>query len=331
GGVEGERLLINPRHLSDEMVEIAKRTFPKTIEVTGKYPEHPWAISGDPTQLHQVLLNLSMNARDAMGNGGSLILAAENVEVDDNFAAMMPGTEAGSYATLRVSDTGVGMPRALVEKIFEPFFTTKAPGKGTGLGLSTSLGIVKSHAGFISVSSEQGRGSTFTVSLPAVQADVAPCRKEDPPATNGHGELVLLVDDEMNIRRVTKMTLETHNYRVLEANDGPEALAIFAQQKDSISVVLTDLMMPYIDGVALIRVLKRIKPDTIFVVSSGQDDEPRLVELQGLGVVNFLSKPYDTRKLLTVLESAVSKQLGPLPKKVIPGAQDKLMVHSVAL
>jgi signal transduction histidine kinase len=128
------------------MVEIAKRTFPKTIEVTGKYPEHPWAISGDPTQLHQVLLNLSMNARDAMANGGSLILAAENVEVDDNFAAMMPGAKAGSYATLRVSDTGVGIPRALVEKIFEPFFTTKDPGKGTGLGLSTSLGIVKSHA-----------------------------------------------------------------------------------------------------------------------------------------------------------------------------------------
>jgi len=297
------------------MVEIAKRTFPKTIEVTGKYPEHPWAISGDPTQLHQVLLNLSMNARDAMANGGSLILAAENVEVDDSYAAMLPGAKAGSYATLRARDTGVGISRALVEKIFEPFFTTKDPGKGTGLGLSTSLGIVKSHAGFISVSSEQGRGTTFTVFLPAVQADVAPCRKEAPPVTKGNGELVLLVDDEMNVRRVTKMTLETHNYCVLEANDGPEALAIFAQHKDSISVVLTDLIMPYIDGVALIRALKQIKPDMIFIASSGQDAEPRLVELQGLGVVNFLRKPYDTRKLLTVLENAVSKQLAPLAKK----------------
>jgi CheY-like chemotaxis protein len=216
---------------------------------------------------------------------------------------------------LRVSDTGVGIPRALVEKIFEPFFTTKDPGKGTGLGLSTSLGIVKSHAGFISVSSEQGRGTTFTVFLPAVQADVAPCRKEAPPVTEGNGELVLLVDDEMNVRCVTKMTLETHNYCVLEANDGPEALAIFAQHKDSISVVLTDLIMPYIDGVALIRALKQIKPDMIFIASSGQDAEPRLVELQGLGVVNFLRKPYDTRKLLTVLENAVSKQLAPLAKK----------------
>ena len=314
-GVEGERVLINPRHLIDEMVEIARKTFPKSIEVTGQYPEHPWSISGDPTQLHQVLLNLSTNARDAMANGGSLVLAAQNLEVDDNYAAMMPGAKAGSYATLRVSDTGVGMPRALLEKIFEPFFTTKDPGKGTGLGLSTSLGIVKSHAGFISVYSEQGRGTTFKVFLPAVQADVAPPQKETPRVIKGNGELILLVDDEMNIRRVAKMTLEKHNYRVLEANDGPEALAIFAQEMNSVSAVLTDMRMPYIDGIALIRALKKMKPDMIFIASTGQEDEPRLAELQELEVVNFLSKPYDTRKLLTVLETAVLKQLAPLPKK----------------
>ena len=329
-GVEGERVLINPRHLIDEMVEIARKTFPKSIEVAGQYPEYPWSISGDPTQLHQVLLNLSTNARDAMANGGSLVLAAENLEVDDNYAAMMPGAKAGSYATLRVSDTGVGMPHALLEKIFEPFFTTKDPGKGTGLGLSTSLGIVKSHAGFISVYSEQGRGTTFKVSLPAVQADVAPPQKEIPPVIKGNGELVLLVDDETNIRRVTKMTLEKHNYHVLEANDGPEALAIFAQEMDSISVVLTDMRMPYIDGIALIRALKKMKPDMTFIGSTGQEDEPRLAELQELGVMNFLSKPYDTRKLLTVLESALSKQPAPLRKKVIPGAQDQNVAHSCA-
>jgi PAS domain S-box-containing protein len=329
-GVEGERVLINPRHLIDEMVGIARKTFPKSIEVTGQYPEHPWSISGDPTQLHQVLLNLSMNARDAMVNGGSLILAAENLEVDDNYAAMMPGAKAGSYAILRVSDTGVGMPRALLEKIFEPFFTTKDLGKGTGLGLSTSLGIVKSHEGFISVSSEQGSGTSFKVFLPAVQDDVAPPQEEIPRIIKGNGELVLLVDDEMNIRRVTKMTLEKHNYRVLEANDGPEALAIFAQEMDSVSVVLTDMRMPYIDGIALIRALKKMEPSMTFIASTGQDDEPRSAELQELGVVNFLTKPYDTRKLLTVLEAAVLKQLPPLPKKVIPGAQNELVAHSVA-
>src|SRR5207302_8153568 len=141
-GVEGERVLINPRNLIDEMVEIARKTFPKSIEVAGQYPEYPWSMSGDPSQLHQVLLNLSTNARDAMANGGSLVLAAENVEVGDDYAAMMSGAKVGSYTTLRVSDTGVGIPHALLGKIFEPFFTTKDPGKGTGLGLSTSLGIV---------------------------------------------------------------------------------------------------------------------------------------------------------------------------------------------
>jgi two-component system cell cycle sensor histidine kinase/response regulator CckA len=329
-GVEGERVLINPRHLIDEMVEIARKTFPKSIEVAGQYPEHPWSIRGDPTQLHQVLLNLSTNARDAMTNGGSLVLAAENLEMDDNYAAMMPGARAGAYATLRVSDTGVGMPRALLDKIFEPFFTTKDPSKGTGLGLSTSLGIVKSHTGFISVYSEQGRGTTFKIFLPAVQADVVPSQKEIRRVIKGNGELVLLVDDETNIRRVTKMTLEKHNYHVLEANDGPEALAIFAQKMDSISVVLTDMRMPYIDGIALIRTLKKMKPDMIFIGSTGQEDEPRLAELQELGVVNLLTKPYDTRKLLTVLETAVLKQLVPYPKNVIPGAQGQLVAESVA-
>jgi two-component system, cell cycle sensor histidine kinase and response regulator CckA len=305
-GVEGERVLINPRHLIDEMVEIAKKTFPKSIEITGQYPEHPWSISGDPTQLHQVLLNLSMNARDTMANGGSLILAAENMEVDENYAAMTPGAKPGPHVILRVSDTGAGIPRAMIDKIFEPFFTTKDLGKGTGLGLSTSLGIVKSHAGFISVSSEQGSGATFEVYLPAVQADVAPFQKEIPvDLIKGNGELVLLVDDEINVRQVTKITLEKHNYRVMEANDGPEALAIFAQHMDSVDVVLTDMMMPYLDGIAVIRALKKMKPDMIFIASTGQGDEARLAELQELGVVNFLSKPYDTRKLLTVLESAV--------------------------
>jgi len=182
----------------------------------------------------------------------------------------------------------------------------------------------------MSVSSEQGRGTIFKVFLPAVQADVAPPQKEIPPVIKGNGELVLLVDDETNIRRVTKMTLEKHNYHVLEANDGPEALAIFAQEMDSISVVLTDMRMPYIDGIALIRALKKMKPDMTFIGSTGQEDEPRLAELQELGVMNFLSKPYDTRKLLTELESAVSKQSAPLRKKVIPGAQDQNVAHSCA-
>jgi len=138
------------------MIDIARKTFPKSIELVARYSEDLWTIQGDPTQLHQVLLNLSVNARDAMPSGGSLTLAAENFDVDEHYASMTPGAKPGPHVMFRVTDTGAGMSRATVDKIFDPFFTTKEIGKGTGLGLSTVLGIVKSHGGFISVSSDLG-------------------------------------------------------------------------------------------------------------------------------------------------------------------------------
>jgi two-component system cell cycle sensor histidine kinase/response regulator CckA len=208
----------------------------------------------------------------------------------------------------RVSDTGTGMSRATVDKIFDPFFTTKEVGKGTGLGLSTTLGIVKSHGGFISVYSEQGRGTTFKIFLPTVGSDAGPRRMTSAPELiNGNDELTLLVDDETNIRCVTKMILEKHNYRVIEASDAPEALATFAQQMSSINAVITDIMMPYMDGVALIRALKKMKENLVFVASTGQGDEPRLPELHELGVRNFLPKPYGTSQLLKTLHDALAR------------------------
>ena len=305
-GIEGERVTINPRHLIDEMVDIARKTFPKSIEISARCSDELCSIQGDPTQLHQVLLNLSVNARDAMPDGGSLVLAAENYEVDENYASMTPGAKIGSHVMFCVSDTGTGMSRATVNKIFDPFFTTKEPGKGTGLGLSTAIGIVKSHGGFISVYSEQGRGTTFKIFFPVVESDSGSRKTTTAPELiNGNGELILLVDDETNIRRVTRMILEKHNYRVIEASDAPEALAIFAQQMSSIRAVVTDIVMPYMDGVALVRALKKMKEDLIFVAATGQAGEPRLSELQELGVKNFLTKPYDTAKLLTTLHDAL--------------------------
>jgi two-component system, cell cycle sensor histidine kinase and response regulator CckA len=222
---------------------------------------------------------------------------------------MMPGAKPGPHVMLRVTDTGHGMPRAMIDKIFDPFFTTKEVGKGTGLGLSTTLGIVKSHGGFVSVYSEPGKGTTFKVFLPAaaIQDDI-PQSKTSIVPIQGNGELILVVDDEPNILGITKMILEKHRYDVVSANDGPEALAIFAQQMKSISVVLTDLSMPYMDGVALVRSLKKMRPDLSIVASTGQGEQAGVAELQSLGVKNFLTKPYDVPKLLRTVHDALREK-----------------------
>jgi PAS domain S-box-containing protein len=308
-GVEGERVLIKPNHLIEEMVDIARKTFPKSIEVSSRYPEDLWSIQADPTQLHQVLLNLSVNARDAMPNGGSLVIWAENVTVDENYASMTPDARRGQFVALRVSDTGTGMPRAIIDKIFDPFFTTKEVGKGTGLGLSTTLGIVKSHGGFISLHSEVGKGTTFKIFIPADTAgrDVHEPKTSTVPI-QGNGERILVVDDEPNILGITKMILQSHRYDVLSASDGPEALSIFAQQMQSIRVVLTDMSMPYMDGLALTRALKKMKSNLPVIASTGQGEQTGVAEFQALGVKHFLIKPYDTQQLLATIHDTLEEK-----------------------
>ncbi len=306
-GIEGERVAIDPRHLIEEMVDIARNTFPKSIEISSCYPDDLCSIKGDPTQLHQVLLNLCVNARDAMPKGGSLAIRAENFDVDEHYASMMPDARMGAYVILQVSDTGAGMPRAVVDKIFDPFFTTKEIGKGTGLGLSTLLGIVKSHGGFVSVYSEVDNGTTFKVFLPAQTKGESQIESPiENDSLNGNGELVLVVDDEENILRVTKMILEERNYRVITANDGADALAICAQQMNSIKVVLSDIILPFVDGVTLIRAIKKMKPEIVCLASTGQDVHTRMSELEAVGVAIVLTKPYDSRKLLKGLSEALA-------------------------
>ncbi len=310
-GVEGDRVLIDPTYLVKEMVQIAGETFPKSIGITARYSDNVWPVEGDPTQLHQVILNLSVNARDAMPSGGSLVLSVENFTVDEHYASMMQGAKAGPHVLIRATDTGSGIPRDLLDKIFDPFFTTKGVGKGTGLGLSTALGIVKSHGGFLSVQSELGSGTTFTIFLPAAAAtrtDVSPV--VEPPPIRGSGETILVVDDEASIATITKLILENHNYRVLTAHDGPEALALFAQHMDGVDLVITDMMMPYMDGAALIRTLQRMSARVRFIASTGHGDQPRDVELQGLGVTATLTKPYDVARLLTTVQQLLGTRNG---------------------
>jgi CheY-like chemotaxis protein len=253
------------------------------------------------------LLNLSVNARDAMPNGGSITIGAENFDVDHHYASMTPDAKPGPHVMFRVCDTGSGMSRATIDKVFDPFFTTKEVSKGTGLGLSTVLGIVKSHGGFISVYSEIGTGTTFKVFLPAEASEQTSQESKTPSELlEGNDELVLVVDDEPGIVQMTKMILEKRNYRVLTAEDGPNALALIAQQTEPIKVVLTDMSMPFMDGVVLIRAINKMKPATMFIASTGHGEKTRMGELESLGVRNFLTKPYNTQTLLTTVGDTLS-------------------------
>ena len=301
-GVEGERVALQPKHLIKEIVKILRETLPKSIEINFKIPDDLWIISADATQMHQVLMNLCVNARDAMPEGGSISVRAENAFVDENYARMHIEAKAGRFVMITVFDTGPGMSAEIQSRIFEPFFTTKEMTKGTGLGLSTALTIVKSHGGFINVYSELHRGSQFSVYLPAIEtAEVteAGALKADIPL--GNGELVLVVDDEESIREITRGTLETFGYNVLTANDGTEALAIYADKKNEIAVVLTDMVMPFMDGPATIRALQRMNPRVKIIAASGLGTAQRAGEGSLEGVSVFLNKPYTAEKLLKTL------------------------------
>jgi two-component system, cell cycle sensor histidine kinase and response regulator CckA len=305
-GVEGARRIVRAELLVREMASIAQQTFPKNISVVEDMPKHLWPLIGDPTQLHQVLLNLCVNARDAMPRGGVLTISAENVTFDDTTASGIAGAKAGAYVLLRVIDTGTGIAPKVIDKIFDPFFTTKEAGRGTGLGLSTVIGIVKSHGGFITLKSELDKGSAFEVYLPAspkgrdeAGADVAAS------APRGEGELILIVDDEKKIRDVIRDLLVKYGYQVITAGDGAEATMEYARHGREIKAVITDLEMPIMNGVTLVQVLKKMDPGVVAVVSSGiasmEGMEQRRAELDLLGVKKILKKPYTVEEILHTL------------------------------
>jgi two-component system cell cycle sensor histidine kinase/response regulator CckA len=301
-GVEGERQELQVRHLVQDVEKIANDTFLKGIEVRTNLPNDLWTVLGDATQLHQVLLNLCVNARDAMPNGGKLFIGAENLILDAHYAGLNREAHPGNYIVLQVEDSGTGMSPEIIEKIFDPFVTTKEVGKGTGLGLSTSTAIVKSHGGFVRVYSEPGKGTTFKVYLPAnadhLSADPVGRVVELP---RGHGELILVVDDEPSVRLVTQQTLEAFGYRVLLAADGAEAVATYATRGAEIAVTLTDMRMPVMDGPATIQVLRKLNPKLPIIAASGLSAHDYAAKLASLGVQHFLPKPYTAETLLKAL------------------------------
>ncbi len=307
-GVEGERMTLQVKHLIYEIKKIAKETFPRSIEIRTEAVKDLWTISGDATHLHQVLMNLCVNARDAMQDGGILSMSAENLFIDKNYARMNIDARVGNYIVITVSDTGDGISPGVMDRIFEPFFTTKEPDKGTGLGLSTVHAIVKGHGGFVNVYSEIGKGTTFKVYLPAITTTEElkeQVQRYEPPA--GQGELVLVVDDEARICESTRRVLETHGYKAITANDGAEAVALYVQYREVIEVVLVDMMMPIMDGQACIRALRKINPGVRIIAVSGLTGNGGLIKAAGTTVHAFLSKPYTAEKLLRTIREVLSE------------------------
>ena len=304
--VEGERIEVQPKHLLHDLENIIRDTFPKDIRQEFTIPEEIWTILGDPTQVHQILLNLCVNARDAMPQGGTLVISAKNAVLDESSLGMNPKAKPGRYVHVSVVDSGTGIPADLIDKIFEPFFTTKELNKGTGLGLSTVMAIVKSHDGIINVYSERGKGTAFSVYLPAMEIGAEPRRiSEEVPIPRGKGETILVVDDEASILAITKRTLEAFGYRVLSATDGAEAVAIYAKHQLEIAAVVTDMMMPIMDGDALIRILTRINPAVRIVATSGLSANNSANTVLGATIRHFLTKPYTADVLLKTMRAVL--------------------------
>jgi PAS domain S-box-containing protein len=305
-GVEGKRIELQVQHLMRELVNLVKDTFPKTIQLRVETPKDLWPVLGNPTQLHQVLLNLCVNARDAMPNGGLLKLAARNVLVADAEARGCSNAQPGPYTLIEVSDTGTGIPPEIINRIFDPFFTTKALGQGTGLGLATVRGIVQSHKGFLRVASQPGVGTQFRVYLPAFSTGPS-----QPPTTRaahlpaGNGERVLVIDDEPSVRQLLQLVLETFSYRVVAAANGPEGLQLARDQEDPVRVALVDLSMPLMDGTAVIRDLQKLHPGLPIIPITGQADSARSDQLAALGLKFMLSKPFTAEKLLQAVHRAL--------------------------
>ncbi len=306
-GLDGERAVIKPYRLLQEMERIIIGTFPKSIRLQPQFTEDLHPILGDTTQLHQVLLNLCVNARDAMSMGGVLTLSAENVDVDEAYASSIPDATIGPHVLIRVTDTGQGIAPEVMARMFEPFYSTKEPDKGTGLGLSTVLGIVKSHGGFMEVSSRPDRGATFSVFLRVAQGETE-AASADAPGSNGYrgnGELILVVDDEFAVRDTASRLLRAMNFDVIDAEDGTQALVRAAENRDRIRVVLTDIHMPNVDGIMLAQALRQMLPDIGIIVMSGRLEDREAAELRRLGIQSLLNKPFSRKKLAEALRGVL--------------------------
>lgn len=310
-GTSGEKVNIQIQSVIKEIEPIIRNTFPRNIDIVIHTENYLPEIIADATQIHQVIINLCVNARDAMRNGGTLTISVTPKNIDSQYSATNPEATPGDFLCIEVSDTGTGIPSEVKGRVFEPFFTTKALGEGTGLGLSTASGIIRSHGGFINVYSEPGKGTEFQVYLPIPTFESTeaipniPEKEPDFLYHNGDGRTILVVDDEKSIAATTQLTLETFGYNALIATNGADALAIFVEQQNAIKLVITDLMMPEMDGIALITALKQINKDIPIIATSGLRTNGHTTKAANLGVKQFIHKPFSVRELLQAIGSAL--------------------------
>ena len=299
-----------PVDLNQEIAQVRhllSRTIPKTIKIDLHLSGNLESIKADPSQVGQVLMNLGVNARDAMPDGGILSIETANVKLDKEYCSSHLEAMPGSYVLLTVSDTGQGMDRKTLSHIFEPFFTTKETGKGTGLGLATVYGIVKQHSGHIMCYSEPGHGTTFKIYIPSIHTEKdlgAPPKETAIPRGT---ETILLVEDDDEIRELGAGLLNEFGYEVITAGNGREALEIYQREGQGISLIILDLIMPIMDGRRCLAEILRIDPNARVVIASGYSEGGPVNGAVAAGAKGFIQKPYNMRQLLTTVREIVDQ------------------------
>jgi len=315
-GNEGERQPFRLEHLTKELVSLLRETFPKSIRLRSTFTPDLWSVIGDATKLHQILMNLCVNARDAMPNGGTITIALKNFSVDEAYARLHGNARPGDYVCLSVTDTGTGMSAEIREKIFDPFFTTKEPGKGTGLGLSTVQAIVREHEGFMNLESSPGVGTSFQIFIPGSNDFVALGEPTPLNLPRGNGQLILIVDDEQMVREIVKTALEAYDYRVITADDGADALKKFTLHQQELAGLIVDLQMPNMNGITFLEALRQINDHVPTLVVSGENaTELPMAKIQSLGA-SFLAKPFNKTDLLTSIHQCCALSVAEIKEPV---------------